>query len=392
MSSSRSTLRYLWAYSAGDDWTRAWHQRLIKRRRELGYNVTGFCVTPMSLGGRWFPFPELDRRWTSADAPLLQMYSDLADALSDRDVLILYNGANLHPEFVSWLKVIKVYTAGDDPESTEILTKPAAPAFDIHLVNNIACLDMYRSWGLKRVHFWPLGSLRSEHEVAHLTEARILNITERKIPLAFFGGRTNWRNDRLDQLVSAFPDAYYAGSGWPRGVVDWSEMWSTYEQTQIGWNLHNSTGPINFRSYDLPASGVMQVCDNKAHLGEIYEIGREVVGFDTMRECIDLTRYYLAHPDEQREIALAGWRRWLRDYTPDRVWQRLVNVVGSHSFEFKLPVTEDVSSVKAKLRRHARRASLRSSTESVSAAFRQTRVYHSLQYRYGEVKRKLFRS
>ena len=187
---TQSRLSYLWAYSANDEWVRGWHQRLLERRRHQGFDVKGFCVTPQSVGGTWLHFPELDYRWRTADPGLMQMYSELAEQLQDRDVLVLYNGANLHPEFVSWLKVVKVYTAGDDPETTEILSGPLAPAFDIHLVNNVACVEMYRGWGLKRVHFWPLGSLAFEEDVADLTDELVLDVSRRPLPAVFFGERS----------------------------------------------------------------------------------------------------------------------------------------------------------------------------------------------------------
>jgi hypothetical protein len=323
--------RYLWVYSASDEWTVNWHNRLLERRRARGFNVEHFCITPPSLQRRWLPFRELHHRWRSADPALMTMYKELAHKLEDREVLILYNGANLHPDFVESIQgILKVYTAGDDPESTAILTRPIAPAFDVHLINNIACLEMYRSWGLKRVYFWPLGSLSTEEDVNDITSEFVLTQELRPIPIVFFGGRTHLRRERFDQLAAAFPEAYCAGSGWSRGLVDWSTMWATYRQAQIGWNLHNSTGPINFRTYELPAYGIMQICDNKTHLGGIYEIDTEVVGFETIEECIELTRYYLAHPEKQRQIALAGWQRWKCDYTPDRVWDKLVSIVQAH--------------------------------------------------------------
>lgn len=289
-----------------------------------------FCVTPAEVQKRWLAFPELDRRWRSGDRVLMEMYERLARKLEDRDVLILYNGANLHPEFVAWLNVLKVYTAGDDPESTEILTRPIAPAFDIHLVNNIACLDMYRSWGLKQVHFWPLGSLSTIDDVADINETSIRDVSKRPVPIVFFGGYQQHRRDRFDRVMQAFPGAFCAGSGWPRGFLPWDDMWRIYRQSQIGWNFHNSTGPINFRTYELPAYGVMQICDNKANLGKIFELDKEAVGFDSIDECIDMTRYYLDHPVEQRDIAAAGWQRWRQDYHPDRVWERLVEIVETH--------------------------------------------------------------
>ncbi len=325
------SLRYLWVYSAADEWTVAWHERLLKRRKEQGYDIEGLCNTPPSLNRRWLPFPELDFRWVIGDPALMDIYEQLAEKLVDRDVLILYNGANLHPDFVKMLSgVLKVYTAGDDPESTEILTKPLAPAFDVHLINNIACLDMYRSWGLKNVYFCPLGSLTTVDEVIDLNEDVIGDISQRKIPIVFIGGRTSYRGGRMDAMARAFPEAFFAGRGWPKGPIGWDEMWQTYRQSQIGWNFHNSSGPINFRTYELPAYGVMQICDNKSHLGEIYELGKEAEGFDSIEECIELTNYYLAHPADQREVAVRGWKRWRRDYNPDKVWELMAGIIVNH--------------------------------------------------------------
>ena len=87
-----------------------------------------------------------------------------------------------------------------------------------------------------------------------------------------------------------------------------------YQRTKIGPNFHNSSGPINFRTFTLPANGVMQLCDNKKNLGKIFELNKEVIGFDSVEEAIDQTRYYLSHDNERIEIAIAGWKRALKDY------------------------------------------------------------------------------
>jgi len=341
-------IRYLWVFSAADEWTVAWHSRLLERRRAQGYDVVGFCNTPMEMGRRWLHFDELDDRWRNGEKTLLRMYEGLARAIEGRDVLVLYNGANLHPDFVQSTDILKVYTAGDDPESTEVLTKPVASYFDIHLVNNVACVDMYRSWGLKHVHFWPLGSLTTIDELADLDESRIGDIALRPEQIVFFGGYQHYRRERFDTLMREFPNAFCAGSGWPRGHVPWRDMWSKYRQAQIGWNFHNSTGPINFRTYELPAYGVMEICDNKSNLAKLFEVGKEIIGFDTTTECIDATRYYLGHPNEQREIAIAGWRRWKQDYHPDRVWERLAEIVEEYLGD-TMPVRGDMAGPQGRL-------------------------------------------
>lgn len=350
---TKSSVRYLWAYSAADEWTVAWHERLRKRRRERGFDVEHFCVTPPALKRRWLQFPELDRLWRIGHPALMQMYEQLALLLEDRDVLILYNGANLHPEFVKGLKVIKVYTSGD-PESNDVLARPLAPSFDIHLVNQAPSIKTFRDWGLKHVYFWPLGSLSAEEDVSDLDEDVISDISRRPLPIACFAEQSQYRRQKLDMLADAFPNALCAGRGWPRGFVDWPEMWSAYRRAQIGWNVHNSTG-FNFRTYDLAALGVMQICDNKSDLQDIFELGREAVGFDTIDECIDLTRYYLAHPEEQRQIAVAGWKRWKREHTPDRVWDKLVSIVEAHRAEFSDGPRHSLPVITSELRRRSSR-------------------------------------
>jgi vacuolar-type H+-ATPase subunit C/Vma6 len=70
----------------------------------------------------------------------------------------------------------------------------------------------------------------------------------------------------------------------------------------------------------------MQICDNKQYLGKIFELGKEAVGFDTIEECQDLCRYYLAHDEERRIIAANGWKRALTDYTELAVFSRNINI------------------------------------------------------------------
>lgn len=329
-------LRYLWVFSNYDNWMCTWHQRQIARQRERGYDVESFLLKPNPHKDEAYYFPKLDRMWRIGDPDLMRTYENLAEKLVDKDVLVHYSGVNLHPEFLRQLNVTKVFICGDDPESTKILSKPVAPFYDIQLVSNIAAVPMYKEWGLKNVHFWPLGSLTQEDAVSDITELQISNPSHRTIPIVFFGafgGVSLMRAKRLSTLAHAFPQALCAGSGWPRGFIDWDEMWTNYRISQIGWNVHNSTGPINYRTYDLAAYGVMQICDNKAHLGNIYELDKEVIGFDTIDEAIELTNYFLTHVEEQRAIAVGGWKRWKQDYTPDRVWDKLTNIVDSHVSE-----------------------------------------------------------
>jgi hypothetical protein len=138
---------------------------------------------------------------------------------------------------------------------------------------------------------------------------------------------SHWRSERLEKFSSAFPKGEYYGAGWPNGFLPEEQCVLLYQRTKIGVNFHNSTGPINFRTYALPANGVMQLCDNKSHLGQIFELNREVVGFDTVEEAIERCHYFLEHDDERRQIAVAGWERALKDYNEVAVFRLMTGYV-----------------------------------------------------------------
>jgi len=276
-------------------------------------------------------FNELDVLWRYGNHQLLTMYKKLADALVDFDVFICYNGTNVHPEFVRQLQCFTVYGCFDDPESSEKLSKPVAGAFDIAMVGNIAEIDTYKSWGVQHVRWWPLGFRHDDHSPS-LTEQEIIK-GHRDIDVTLFCERlTRWRRKRLDKFAASFPSGAYYGPGWPYGFLPESKRVPILQRTRIGINIHNSTGPINFRTFYLPANGVMQICDNKSHLGKIYKLGMEAIGYDSIEEAIELTHYYIAHDEERRHIAAAGWRRATRDYNEVACFKTVVDSINEFIF------------------------------------------------------------
>lgn len=292
------------------------------RIRSYGYDVIAFGIP--ATGG-WWPFPTLDKAWKEQFPPLMQAYEKLEDLLSSRQVLIAAGGSMLHPEFVSRLSVYTVFLCADDPESSEILSKPVAPSFDFSFMFNISCLDMYKSWGCRNAQ-WLFYPLVPGYIGENLSEEKILN-GERDIDVVMFSERiygVSDRCNRIEQLAKKFPQAMVRGKGWEGGYISKEEMFDAYYRAKIGWNLHNSTGPTNQRTTMLPSYGVMQICDNKQHLGKLFKLDEEVVGFDTLEECIDKTRYYLEHDRERREIAARGWKRVFADYTEDKLWSRIM--------------------------------------------------------------------
>ena len=315
------SLRYLIVYpgysAARAEEESAFAARLTAR----GMDARAFGIP---CEGGWLPFAELDRRHQNGDRSLREAYAQLLLAMQDRDVLVAAGGAMLHPAILDQITQTKLLICADDPENSDNLSRPIAAHFDHCFVVNAAHVADYANWGSKSASWLP-PVLRPERVNAQQTERRVL-YGHRDLDLVLCCDRSFGIGDRAQRaelLLAAFPDAHVRGRGWPLGAASQQEVVELYCRSKIGWNLHHSTGPCNTRLLELPANGVLQICDNQRFLGPIFELDREIIGFDTIPECIEKTRYYLAHDDERRRIAAAGRTRTMRDYTEERMWDRV---------------------------------------------------------------------
>jgi spore maturation protein CgeB len=89
-----------------------------------------------------------------------------------------------------------------------------------------------------------------------------------------------------------------------------------YQRTKIGFNVHNrgeyTVG--SYRLFDLPGNGVMQISDGGDHLQSFFTVGEEIERYSDADELVDKIRYYLAHDEERKRIALNGYRRVMADH------------------------------------------------------------------------------
>ena len=250
-------------------------------------------------------------------------YTEILTACEDADVLFCY-GAGIHPELLPYLPTFNCYFFCDDPEDSPWQSAKVAPSFDAAFYANMASSFQYERWGCLRHSWMPI--FTAPDDVPPKVDGEKILGSPRSEQIVFGGGLddySSYRGRRLRKHSEAFPDALSYGRGWTKGEKNYTELAQLYRRTQIGWNIHRTTGPINRRMFQLAAHGVMQICDNKTGLGQIFELGKEVVGFDTIDEAIELTKYYLEHDSERKSIARAGYERFWKDYHAEANWIRL---------------------------------------------------------------------
>ena len=318
-------LEYLFVHAGWAQYAIDWHRAIVSRQCARGYRVRAFCAVPRPPARR-YDFAELDYLWRTGHPDVKWLHDRFIEEARGCDVVINFNGANIHPEWLRELDAFTIFMCWDDPESSEVLSRPVARYFDFAFTGNVACVPMYQSWDVQRCAYLPLAWIEGDCDGA----VTVQDILEggRDIEVVFLGERERPdRQKRLDVLQAAFPTGFYRGPGWPQGTLPKAECARIYRRAKIGVNIHNSVGPCNLRTFALPANGVLQVCDNKCRLGELFDLDREVIGFDTMEECVELVKYYLAHDKERREIAARGFERVMREYNEAAVWDRMLRTV-----------------------------------------------------------------
>lgn len=311
-------MKIAFGYNAWDEKAIEYHERFVACGKKIGIDVFSVIVTPDPPRAR-LQFKELDRKVLLKNRKISKFRDSIIEKIKDADVFWLFNGANFHPAWFSLLpdKQLKVLGFHDDPESSATIALPVAPYFDVCLLSNISAIPYYQGHARRIAEWLPLFI----SEDAPILVDKDFSAADRPYGLVFCGERQSpWRRNRFDFLQKNFPDGQFWGKGWPNGFAQ--DLGALYRKAKIGINIHNSTGPINVRLNELPAHGVMQICDNKCRLGHIYQLGNEVVGFDYIDEAVDLLRYYLdpAHDDERAQIALNGYQRYMKDYTMEKIW------------------------------------------------------------------------
>jgi spore maturation protein CgeB len=249
------------------------------------------------------------------------------------------------------LKTAQIATAFWFVEDGELFPywRTFAPLFDHYFViQKGEFLGQLRSAGCPDPQYLPLAADPVVHQPLQLTEQEIAEFGS---DVSHVGaGYHNRRNAFLSLLDFNFK---LWGNDWEnpgslamvlqrRGErISTEDSVRVFNASKININLHSSTyheavNPfgdfLNPRTFEIASCGAFQLVDERAYLRECFIPDQEIVSFRNLQEMRDKVAYYLAHPQERREIALAARRRVLREHTYQRrALEMLGLIAGSHA-------------------------------------------------------------
>lgn len=169
------------------------------------------------------------------------------------------------------------------------------------------------------------------------------NVTK-DVPVSFVGGISRHHNKAiplLEYLAAETPIQFfgYGARALPRrspirkrhhGEVWGLDMYRALARSKITLNRHINVAENyanNMRLYEATGVGSLLITDRKDNLGELFEVGKEVVAYSTPEEAAELIRHYLDHPEEAEKIAKAGQARTLSEHTYKKHMEELVPIL-----------------------------------------------------------------
>lgn len=236
----------------------------------------------------------------------------------------------------------------DDPYYTDV-TLNLAPHYDYVFTLESACVPLYQELGCAQVYHLPFAANTGLYRPKAVE-------TSKRTDICFIGSAFRNRIELFDELAPYLKDKRVLISGywWDRlrhfdllreKIITgyWlspEETCGYYNGAKIVINLHRAIDDesnrnsrmvparsVNPRTFEINASGGFQLCDFREELSSVYAPGAELDTFSSPAELMEKLDYWLAHPAEREQAALAGIRRTMREHTYRNRISRMLDIV-----------------------------------------------------------------
>ena len=201
----------------------------------------------------------------------------------------------------------------DDHWRFESFSSRWAPRFSWAITTHPEAVRKYRERGITNVIRSQWGA--NHHLYRPLDRARQFAAT-------FIGQPHGDRRHVVQALRRAGIAVETWGYGWPRGRLSTRRAVEVINETEVNLNLSNAvTGTIDQikgRDFEIPACRALLLTKNVEALGDYFELGTEILTYESFEDLAAKIRWALDHPQEAEKIRQGGYRRALAHHTYEK--------------------------------------------------------------------------
>jgi spore maturation protein CgeB len=93
----------------------------------------------------------------------------------------------------------------------------------------------------------------------------------------------------------------------------------------------NIADDINYRTFETTGCGTFLLTNYTPGLERLFDIGKEIVIYDSIEDLDSKVKYYLENDKEREEIALAGYNRSRREHTYLERSKKLIEIINEQT-------------------------------------------------------------
>lgn len=218
-----------------------------------------------------------------------------------------------------------------------------ATHFDFFTTPDVYGEMKYREIGLHNAIYFPFGC---NEQIFHKMDV------PKKYDVSFVGGWHPYREWLIKRIRKAGINVAVAGYRWPKGEIDQTGMVKLFNESRINLNLSNSAswdlrylastpkGLINrlrskknieqmkARIFEVNGCGAFQLSYFVEGLANCYDIDSEIGVYADSDDLIEKIKFYLAQDKLRESIALAAYKRTLKDHTFEQRFKHVFQRMG----------------------------------------------------------------
>lgn len=222
-------------------------------------------------------------------------------------------------------KVFSVGFFGDDQWRFQNFSSKYAPYLSACITTDKFKVKAYQEINQKNVILSQWASLESKQNI---------DVESYNYDVSFVGGFTRYRGWFVKRLSAKGIKVHCFGEGWESGRVTYKEMEKIFLNSKVNLNISNSqshdiryifssvkallgfirnlikkgknSSQIKARNFEIPVQGGFQLTDYVPTLEDYFDIGKDLVCYNSVDEVEELIQYYLENSDERESVKKHG--------------------------------------------------------------------------------------